>query len=368
MKSSLYFFLAALIMLALGSCKNKDSFSQSFQAPIGDIRALYIRLGNNMWCDWPTQVMGSDLEKAVTLLPERKRPNIKLITVDSLWRKVTDHAAESGINMLVVDLGEGLRYPSHPELAVEGSWSVEKMRAEISRLNALGIEVIPKLNFSTTHNGWMKDYRHMVSSAPYYQMCSDVIADAMEIFGHPRFFHIGYDEEEIGHQNTFSYRMQRVDESWWLDFLYIIGEVEKNGARPWVWSDYGWHHPEYYERCPKSVIQQNWYYDEAYGGFDPEMNKTQDYERLIAFWDLDKAGFDQVPCGTNWVGFKRKELNIDADDVIGKLVRTCRKVISKEHLYGFMMAPWSACTEEGTDFQLHAIDLFKEALVSEPEE
>ena len=121
------------------------------------------------------------------------------------------------------------------------------------------------------------------------------------------------------------------------------------------------------ERCPTSVIQQNWYYDEAYGGFDPETNKTRDYERLIAFWDLDKAGFDQVPCGTNWVGFKRRELNIDADDVIGRLVRTCRKVISKEHLYGFMMAPWSACTEEGTDFQLHGIDLFKEALASEPE-
>ncbi|MBQ4288179.1 MAG: hypothetical protein II770_09140, partial [Bacteroidales bacterium] len=118
-------FMAA-VLLALVSCKKQDSFSQSFQAPIGDIRALYIRLGNNMWCDWPTQVMGSDLEKAVTLLPERKRPDIKLTTVDSLWRKVTDHAAESGINMLVVDLGEGLQYPSHPELAIEGSWSVEK--------------------------------------------------------------------------------------------------------------------------------------------------------------------------------------------------------------------------------------------------
>ena len=57
-----------------------------------------------MWCDCPTQVMGSDLKKAVTFLPERKRPNIKLIMVDSLWRKVTGHVAESGINMLVVDL------------------------------------------------------------------------------------------------------------------------------------------------------------------------------------------------------------------------------------------------------------------------
>ena len=147
-------YLAAL-SLAIISCKKQESFSQSFQAPIGDIRALYIQIGNNMWCDWPTQPMGSDLQEAVTLLPEKKRPDLSLVTVDSLWRKVTDHAAENGINMLVVDLGEGLQYPSHPELAIEGSWSVEKMRSEIKRLNDLGMEVIPKLNFSNTHYGWM---------------------------------------------------------------------------------------------------------------------------------------------------------------------------------------------------------------------
>ncbi|MBR4756670.1 MAG: Tat pathway signal protein [Bacteroidales bacterium] len=355
-------YLAAL-SLALVSCKRQDTFSQSFQAPIGDIRALYIQIGNNMWCDWPTQTMGSDLQEAVSLLPERKRPDLYLTTVDSLWRKVTDHAAQYGINMLVVDLGEGLQYPSHPELAIEGSWSVEKMRSEIKRLNDLGIEVIPKLNFSNTHNGWMKDYRHMVSSVPYYQMCSDVISDVMDIFGHPRFFHIGYDEETEGHQRGFSYRVQRVGESWWRDFLFIVGEVEKHGARPWVWSDYGWNHPDYFERCPKSVIQQNWYYDEQYGGFDPETNKTSDYDRLVTYWKLEEAGFDQVPCGTNWVGSKRRELGVGADDVIGKLIPTCRKAISKEHLYGFMMAPWSPCSPEGTETQLRGIDLFMEALL-----
>ena len=356
-------FLAAFV-LALVSCKQQDRFSQTFQAPIGDIRAYYIRLGNNMWCDWPTQAMGSDIKEAVSLLPEKKRPNLTLseLTVDSLWRKVTDHAAESGINMLVVDLGEGLQFPSHPELAIEGSWSVEKMRAELARLNALGIEVIPKLNFSNTHNGWMKDYRHMVSSEPYYRMCADVIADAVEIFGHPRFFHIGFDEENLHHQLQFTYQVMRTDECWWRDFLFIISEVERHGARAWVWCDYGWHHPEYYERCPKSVIQQNWYYDECNGGFDPETNTTADHDRLMAFWKLEAAGFDQVPCGTNWAGYVRRQLGIGADDVIGRLVPTCRKVISKEHLYGFMMAPWSPCDSAGTAFQLRGIDLFKEAL------
>ena len=135
--------------------------------PDGFIRSLYLGLGNNMWCEWPTD--GADLK-----LRESIRPDLKLRCRDDLWRKVTDHAAVSGVNTLVIDLGEGLRYPSHPELAVEGSWSPEKMRDEVARLKAMGVAAVPKLNFSTSHNGWMKEYRHMVSSSPYYRMCEDV--------------------------------------------------------------------------------------------------------------------------------------------------------------------------------------------------
>lgn len=359
-------FLLALLPLffVFTSCTEQKPFTQTVKAPVGDIRALLIHLGYNMWCDWPTEAMGEDLEETVKYFSteNKKRPNLHLITVDSVWRKVTDYAAENGINMLVVDLGEGLQYLSHPELAVEGSWSPEKMQEEIRRLNALGMEVVPKLNFSTTHNGWMKDYRHMVSSAPYNKMCSEVIADVVEIFGHPRFFHIGYDEEEPRHQAYFTYQLLRTGEVWMKDFLYIVSEIEKHGARAWAWSDYAWRHPEYIERCPKSVIQQNWYYDAQYGGFDPATNKTVDYERLITFWNLEEAGFDQVPCGTNWVGKGRKELGVGGDDIMGKLVTTCRDVISEDHLYGFMIAPWMPCTAESADTQLRAIEILRDAL------
>lgn len=352
----------AVVIAATFSC-GKEEFSQTCQAPLGDIRALYIELGHNMWCDWPTPAMGDNLEAAVKMLPADRIPDLKLKCEDEVWRKVTDHAAEAGINMLVVDLGEGLQFPSHPELAIEGSWSVEKMRAEIKRLNGLGIEVIPKLNFSNSHNGWMKDYRHMVSSAPYLKMCEDVIADALEIFGHPRFFHIGFDEEDVYHTNKMAFQCRRVDEVWWHDFLYIVGIVEKYGARPWAWSDYGWEHPEFYTRCPKSVVLQNWYYDERNAGFDPETVNDHDRSRLMGYVELDKAGYDQVPCGTNWAGYVRKREGVGGEDVPGRLVKYCRGAITnKEHLYGFMIAPWAICDSAGLAFQLRGIDLFREAL------
>ncbi len=199
-------------------------------------------------------------------------------------------------------------------------------------------------------------------------MCEEGIRDVAEIFDTPRLFHIGYDEETAGHQagsDRCLYVQVRKGEFWWHDFLHIVRTVEANGMRPWCWSDFGWDNREYFTRCPKSVLQCTWYYDESHGGFDPATNTTSDHKRLAEFWDLEKAGFDQTPCGTNWVGWKRREEGVGADDVIGKLVKMGREVIAPERLKGFMMAPWASCdTPEHVAFIRRGVDLFAEALAT----
>ena len=325
-----------------------------------EIKAVLLHLGHNMWCDYLPEDMDNGL------LADHK-PDTVLRSKEDLWRRAIDRMVEQKMNMLVIDIGEALIYPSHPELAIEGSWTPEKMQEEIRRLKDLGIEAIPKLNFSTTHNGWLKHYRRMVSTKEYYRVCEDVIRDTGEIFDTPRFFHIGYDEETASHQDGGYLRFicVRRNELWKHDFLHIVGTVEKNGMRPWAWSDYGWDHQDFYEWTPKSVLMSNWYYDECYGGFELAENKTADHKRLKGFYDLEKAGFEQVPCGTNWSGWKRREVKVGADDVIGKLVRTCRRDLGAATLKGFMMAPWASCdTEDNLAYVNHGIDLFAEALKS----
>ena len=325
-----------------------------------EIKAVLLHLGHNMWCDYLPEDMDNGL------LADHK-PDTVLRSKENLWRRAIDRMVEQKMNMLVIDIGEALIYPSHPELAIEGSWTPEKMQEEIRRLKDLGIEAIPKLNFSTTHNGWLKHYRRMVSTKEYYRVCADDIRDTGEIFGTPRFFHIGDDEETASHQDGGYLRFicVRRNELWKHDFLHIVGTVEKNGMRPWAWSDYGWDHQDFYEWTPKSVLMSNWYYDECYGGFELAENKTADHKRLKGFYDLEKAGFEQVPCGTNWSGWKRREVKVGADDVIGKLVRTCRRDLGAATLKGFMMAPWASCdTEDNLAYVNHGIDLFAEALKS----
>ena len=123
-----------------------------------------LHLGSNMWDDF---LRGPD-ELAKCAREELQRPNPKgpdnrysqyrsyLRCQDDLWRKAVDHVAKCGMNTLFIDLGEGMEYPSHPELKVAGTWSVEKMRKELERIRALGLEVVPKLNFSTCHDSWLK--------------------------------------------------------------------------------------------------------------------------------------------------------------------------------------------------------------------
>ena len=121
----------------------------------GGIRSVLLHLGHNMW--------GTAQKKMA--LDER------------CFEKAVSHIARAGLNMLVLDVGEGMRYESHPELAIEGSWRTEKVRRFIGRANAMGIEVVPKLNFSACHDLWLGEYHRMVSTRKYYEVVSDVIRE-----------------------------------------------------------------------------------------------------------------------------------------------------------------------------------------------
>ncbi len=171
-------------------------------------------------------------------------------------------------------------------------------------------------------------------------------------------------DEEILHFGQFySYYIVRENEMWWHDFLHLVKCVEDGGARPWIWSDRCWKHmDEFLVRCPKSVIQSNWYYDETHADFSLDPAKNKVLARLTPYMRLEEAGFDQIPCGTNWVSDARKEAGVGADDVMGKLVGFCRPRIACERLLGFMMAPWKRTTAEDEAFNMKGIDLLADAV------
>ena len=287
--------------------------------------ANLLQLGENMWND--------------------KKPHDTLQCDERVWEDLTGRMSKIGMNMLVIDIAEGMEYPSHPELAVKGSWSPDRMKKELARLRKLGLEPVPKLNFSACHDIWLKEYSRMVSTPTYYKVVADLIRDTCEIFGRPRFFHIGMDEETYRVQRDYEYVACRQGDLWYKDLDFYRREVERHGARAMMWSDQAWSEPPFAKNVAKSIVQNNWYYWNDVPKLEAQSllprpddeKKTDDamfewshLQQLRAFRELDEAGFNQMPCATNW----------NNRENMGQVVDYCLKHIAPERLLGFLFTPW----------------------------
>jgi hypothetical protein len=262
--------------------------------------------------------------------------------VEILWNDAISKMAKEGMNMVVIDLGDAIRYESHPEIAVKNAWTPVRLRQELEKIRSLGLEPIPLLNFSTGHDAWLGIYARMVSTESYYTVCRDLVNEVINIFGAPRFFHLGMDEETAQNQLSvdFEHIIVRQKELWWGDFYALIGEVLKNGSRPWVWSDYYWHNPDLFLKyMPKSVVQSNWYYDENF-----ETKRTY----ITAYLDLEANGYDQIPTGSYHSNNERS---------IGNTVQYCKENIDGPRLLGFLQTFWKPITEEYRERILKGIEL-----------
>jgi hypothetical protein len=299
--------------------------------------ANLVHLSRNMWADRDaTEWLGPEWETVSA------RPHLRFDT--PLWNDLLIRMSEAGMNAVVIDLGDGVKYESHPEIAVRRAWTRKRLRRELEKCRKLGLEPIPKLNFSTAHDTWLGPYARMVSTDTYYAVCRDLIAETIDLFDRPRLFHLGMDEETARHQSHYEYVVLRQFDLWWRDLYFFIEQVEKGGVRPWVWSDYIWNHPdEFLKKMPRSVLQSNWYYG---GRFNQKINYVQAYKQL------EQGRYEQVPTGSNW----------SRPENFGKTVTYCRKHIAPKRLVGFLQSTWKPTQEPYRQRHMDAIDLVGRAI------
>ena len=243
----------------------------------------------------------------------------------ALWNDFVDHCEKCGLNMIIMDVGEGVQWESHPELAIKGSWSKELVKSEALRLREKGIELIPKLNFSKTHDAWLGVYSRMVSTPEYYKVTKELIEEVYEIFLHPSIVHIGMDEENWKHATDGSRSVIALRSSALQvdDTNYFIECVENLGA-----TCHMWHAPycnvkeEDAERIKKSVIPEVWMY----------------YSYLKENWTLISQQDDEVK-----------------DFYANEFVRRYGYTI--EYVDGMIGAPWGGMLPERRELLWEAVEL-----------
>ena len=325
---------------------------------------LLVHLSDNQWVD-------NDI------YPNKK----PIIFDDTLWTYILEKSVDTGINTIVLDVGDGVIFDSYPEIAAKGAWTKERVKTELKRCRDLGITLIPKLNFATTHDHWLGEYSRMISTKPYYEVVKALIEETYELFEKPEYFHIGMDEEDELHVRNFQYALYRQGELYWHDLEYIVNCVKSLGATPWMWADPLFDKTEEYPKHfePDEILLSPWYYNsfrkEHYTPIESRAEYVTYYnegnyakmgikyveedpflvnvrEKAIP---LSKKGYKYVPCASVF-----NRCNYNHDD----LLEYFRDNAEDSSIVGYMSAPWIPTARVGNSdlFYEETFKYFKAAI------
>lgn len=293
------------------------------------IWSYFIQLGSNMWRE-PCSTVES---RGPWIAQATGRYFPEMHTDRAVWRDVVDFLPSCGFNAVIIDVGEGMQYETHPELAIPGAWSKEELRAEVKRIRTMGLEPIPKLNFSSCHDAWLGEYSRMKGTAKYYEVIKELIDEVCEVFAPVRYFHVGMDEEDVpNHKKAMT--IIRCNDLWCHDLYFYMDCVEKNGARPWIWGDFYWAHADIFgKKIPHECLISNWWYERLLTRPDGSYLPKNEMDTYVALAEL---GYDQVPCASTWVCHQN----------MAQTVKFCLDHnLVDEHLLGFVAVPWQMTDE-----------------------
>lgn len=276
---------------------------------------------------------------------------------EDFWEYILLESVKAGINTIVLDAEDGIQYLSHPEIAAEGAWTRKRVSDEVKRCRELGITLIPKLNFAATHSFWLGEYRRMTSTNVYYKVCRDLIKEVYEMFDSPEYIHIGMDEESAQYCAHHDYVMYRQGELYWHDLRFLMDCVHSTGAKPWLWSNPLFEHPEEYrERFDADeAILSPYYYNAFRREHWTPIESRQEYvtyynegkyaEMGIKFVEEDpflvdfrekalplmEHGYKYIPCASV---FNRCDWNTH------DLLEYFKENAPDEQIIGYITAPW----------------------------
>jgi hypothetical protein len=123
--------------------------------------------------------------------------------------EIVEELARQGFNALLIGVSDGVRYRSHPEFGRHYSAPMAELEALATHARSLGLEVIPKLNFSRSpincHNDWMRapgeQWHTHFEDDYYWRTAFEAIDEVIAACRPARYFHVGMDED---HERSYS--------------------------------------------------------------------------------------------------------------------------------------------------------------------
>lgn len=302
----------------------------------------------------------------------------KLLFDEDMWDYIVEESAKTGINTIVLDVGDGIVFGSHPEISCEGAWTRSKLRKELARCKEKNIALIPKLNFSTAHDIWLGEYHRKVSTAEYYRVCNDLIKEVYELFEHPEYIHIGMDEEHLRVMKKSKLITLRQGELYWHDIRFLMDCVEDTGAKVWMWADPLIDFTEGYREHikPHEAVLSPWYYSaykKEHWTYIPTASQvTQIYYSEDKYTSL---GIQYVEEDPHLVNFRSVPLTLMSEGYryvpccsalandynTEDLVEYYKNGAPDEQILGYITAPWKSTTMDKKETFEKSFRFLKEA-------
>lgn len=309
---------------------------------------------------------------------EKKYMDFDMEWDDAVWENILKRCHETHINTILLEVNNAYKYKSHPEINHPDAWDKKRVDYEIDRCEKLGIKIIPLLNFSAIHSSWLGKYYRMTSTSEYYAVCKDLIEEIYFAFQKPEYINIGMDEESFQFCEKRDFVMFRQGELYWHDLRYLVDCVKNIGAKPWMWSNPLFEHPEEYKKrfAPDEVLLSPYHYNafrkehftpiESRSEYLVYYNEGKYKEMGIKYVEEDpflvkfielaiplmKEGYLYVPCMSV---FNRCKYNHD------DLIEYFEENAPSDQILGYLSAPWMPTTAKGVDFFEETFVDFKNA-------
>jgi len=180
-----------------------------------------------------------------------------------LGNEIIDTMAEAGLNLLIVDCADAVRYASHPELRRPYTRPMSVLRKLADRARRRGLEVVPKLNFSQSglnrHNHWFRPHHMLFDQDEYWRRAFLLIDELIGTARPERFFHIGMDEDHWRSHRQYVAAIKTLRKG-----------LRQRGLRTVMWNDSAIRYPSgeaHREKAlvaekavPRNIVQLYWNY------------------------------------------------------------------------------------------------------------
>lgn len=301
---------------------------------------------------------------------------------EPLWADMKRRIGEAGENTIFMNLGNGVQYATHPELAVAGAWTRQRLKREIAELRDKGVTVMPKLNFSMMHSEWMGEYRQMPGTSTYYRVCRELISEVARLFRGATHFHIGMDEEDVRFIHSFSQLgIVRQNDFLYHDLQFLFDCVRDEGMIPVMWGGLAVQKlQEFTERiAPGDLVimaqnahaieRKNWTPIESEERYKTFYTTRVPWKYMnIQYVEEDPVcacfrenvpklldmGYDVIIAATDWYGYDPV-----ASETIAHFVKNEKQ---QSHIVGYAMIPWLRTYPEYHEGWMRSIDRMQEAL------